>query len=61
LINGTPQEKRQRELEILDDGVTKLGGLIANPREWLFSLGLRVIRMRESNDVPHVIDVLSQT
>jgi Family of unknown function (DUF5995) len=61
LINGTPSEKLERELNILDDGVTKLGGLIANPREWLISLGLRVIRMRESNDVPHVIDVLSQT
>jgi hypothetical protein len=34
---------------------------VANPREWLLGLGLYVIRMRESNDVPHVIDVLSQT
>jgi hypothetical protein len=42
------------------NGVGKLGGLIANPREWLISLGLRVIRLRESNDIPHVIDVLSQ-
>jgi hypothetical protein len=61
MINSTPTEKLGRELEILDDGVAKLGGHIASPREWLISLGLRVIRMRESNDVPHVIDVLSQT
>lgn len=60
MINSTPTEKLGRELEILDDGVSKLGGLIANPREWLISLGLRVIRMRESNDVPHIIDVLSE-
>jgi len=61
MINSTPTNKLGRELEILDDGVAKLGSLIANPREWLISLGLRVIRMRESNDVPHIIDVLSQT
>ncbi|HEX6188248.1 MAG TPA: DUF5995 family protein [Pyrinomonadaceae bacterium] len=61
MINSTPAAKLGRELEILDEGVARLGALIANPREWLISLGLRVIRMRESNDVPHVIDVLSQT
>jgi Family of unknown function (DUF5995) len=60
MINSTPTDKLGRELEILDDGVAKLGRLIASPREWLISIGLRVIRMRESNDVPHVIDVLSQ-
>jgi hypothetical protein len=60
MINSTPTEKLGRELEILDEGVAKLGSLIANPREWLLSLGLRVIRMRESNDIPHIIDVLSQ-
>jgi hypothetical protein len=60
MINSTPTDKLGRELEILDQGVAKLGSLIANPREWLISLGLRVIRMRESNDVPFVIDVLSQ-
>jgi hypothetical protein len=61
LVNNTPVEKLGRELEILDDGVSKLGSLIASPREWLISLGLYIIRARESNDVPHVIDVLSQT
>ena len=61
MVNSTPAENLGRELEILDAGVAKLGSLIAHPREWLISLGLRVIRLRESNDVPHVIDVLSQT
>ncbi len=60
LINSTPTDKLGRELEILDDGVSKLGTLIANPREWLISFALRIIRLRESNDVPHIIDVLSQ-
>ena len=60
MINSTPTDKLGRELEILDDGVSKLGLLIGSPREWLISFGLRTIRMRESNDVRHVIDVLSQ-
>jgi hypothetical protein len=33
--------------------------LIGSPKEWLISLGLHVIRLRESSDVPHVIDALS--
>jgi hypothetical protein len=61
MINSTPTEKLGKELEILDHGVAQLGSHIASPREWLISLGLRTIRMRESNDVPHIIDVLSQT
>ena len=61
MINSTPIDKLGRELEILDEGVTKLGGLIASPKGFLLNLGLRVIRLRESNDVPHVIDVLSET
>ncbi len=60
MITSTPADKLGRELEILDEGVTKLAGLIASPRGWLLKLGLRVIRLRESNDVPHVIDVLSE-
>jgi hypothetical protein len=60
IVNSTPPDQLPRKLSILDDGVAKLGSLIANPREWLLGLGLYVIRMRESNDVSHVIDVLSE-
>jgi hypothetical protein len=60
IVNSTPPDQLPRKLSILDDGVAKLSSLIANPREWLLGLGLYVIRMRESNDVPHVIDVLSE-
>jgi Family of unknown function (DUF5995) len=60
MINSTPPDKLARELSILDEGVATLGALIGSPKEWLISLGLHVIRVRESNDVPHVIDVLSQ-
>lgn len=60
MVNSTPADRLARELSILDDGVAMLGTLIGSPKEWLISLGLHVIRVRESNDVPHVIDVLSQ-
>ena len=61
IVNSTPTEQLPRKLSVLDDGVAMLGSLIGSPREWLVSLGLRVIRLRESNDIPHFIDVLSQT
>ena len=60
MINSTPADRLARELNILDEGVATLGSLIGSPKEWLISLGLDVIRIRESNDVPHIIDVLSQ-
>jgi len=60
MINTTPPEQLARKLRILDEGVTILGSLVAHPRDWLVRMGLHVIRVPESNDVPHVIDVLSQ-
>jgi len=60
MINSTPTEALGRELEILDDGVAAFGSLVTHPKEWLISLGLRVIRLRETNDIPHIMDVLSQ-
>ena len=50
IVNSTPPNQLARKLRILDDGVAILGSLIGNPKEWLLSLGLRVIRLRESND-----------
>ena len=60
MVNSTPPEKLGTKLSILDDGVAMLGSLIGSPEGWLINLGLRGIRLRESNDVPHIIDVLSQ-
>jgi len=60
IVNSTPPDQLQRKLCILDEAVAVLGSLIGSPKEWMLSLGLYVIRVRESNDVPHVIDVLSQ-
>jgi hypothetical protein len=60
MINSTPTDQLGRELEILDDGVAMLSSLIGSPKEWLISLGLHVIRVRESSDVPQIIVALSQ-
>jgi Family of unknown function (DUF5995) len=61
IVNSTPTDQLGRKLSILDDGVATLGALIGSPKDWSLRLGLYVIRMRESSDVPHIIDVLSQT
>lgn len=60
MVNSTPPEKLGTKLSILDDGVAMLGSLIGSPNGWLIKLGLHGIRLRESNDIPHIIDVLSQ-
>ena len=45
----------------LDLDVSLLGRLVRSPLGLFVRLGLLVIRLRESNDIPHIIDVLSQT
>ena len=46
------------EIELRDAEATRRGRLLLNPG-WLLSLGLLVIRLRESNDIKRVIQVLS--
>ncbi|MBC8029594.1 MAG: hypothetical protein H7Z16_05740 [Pyrinomonadaceae bacterium] len=60
MVSTTPPGKLPVKLSVLDDGVAMLGSLVGSPKGWLINLGLRGIRLRESNDVPHIIDVLSQ-
>jgi len=48
-------------LNLLDVEVTLLANLVRNPIGLMFKLGLLVIRARESNNVPKVIEVLCQT
>lgn len=60
LASATPGESGPY-LAKLDRDVTLLGRLVRRPVGFLLPLGLLVIRLRESNDIPHVIDVLSQT
>jgi Family of unknown function (DUF5995) len=60
MVNSTSPGTLGTKLSILDDAVAMLGSLIVSPKGWLIDLGLRGIRLRESNDVPQIIDVLSQ-
>jgi hypothetical protein len=60
MVNSTPPEKLGTKLSVLDDGVAMLGSLVGSPKGWLINLGMRAIRVRESNDIPHIMDVLSQ-
>ncbi len=61
LLNTTSADKLPRKLHILDEGVALLGALVRSPKDLSLRLGLHAIRARESNDIPHIIDVLSQT
>jgi hypothetical protein len=51
-------EQWQPELDRRDREMTRLGRLVLNPG-WLLNLGLLVIRLRESNDIPKIIQVVS--
>ena len=48
------------ELARLDREVAALGSILWHPLGVLVNFGLLVIRLRESNNIPHTIDVLSQ-
>jgi hypothetical protein len=60
MLNSSSAEQRAEKLEILDNSVAAFGHLVRNPAGFLINLGLWIIRLRESNDIPHIIDVLSQ-
>lgn len=55
------QAQAKADIERLDGDIAFLGNLIRKPVGKIFRLGLFIIRLRESNDIPHCIDVLSQT
>jgi hypothetical protein len=60
MLNSSSPAERALKLAVLDDAVTAFGLLVRNPAGFLINLGLLIIRLRESNNVPHIIDVLSQ-
>jgi Family of unknown function (DUF5995) len=60
LATLSPAEQT-RKLEILDNAVAAFGNLLRSPKGLLVNLALSAIRLRESNDIPRIIDVLSQT
>jgi hypothetical protein len=48
----------QPELDRRDNDMTSLGRFVLNPG-WVLNAGLLVIRLRESNDIPKIIQVVS--
>jgi hypothetical protein len=58
-LASVPQEQWSGELKRLDQRTAILGKLIQHPG-YLMSTGLLAIRLRESSDVPLVIDTLSR-
>ena len=56
-----PPDRWDPELAKLDLEVTLLGRLVRRPIGTLINLGLRVIRSRETSDVPRIIEVLNET
>jgi hypothetical protein len=59
LASASPAEQA-RKLAVLDKAVAAFGHLIQKPAGILIRLGLWVIRLRETNNIPGIIDVLSQ-
>ncbi len=59
LADASP-EQQARKLAILDDAVAAFGRFLQKPPGVLIKLGLWVIRLRETSDIPRTIDVLSQ-
>jgi hypothetical protein len=60
MLNSSGPEQRAKKLLILDKAVADFGHLVSRPGGVLINAGLWLIRLRESNDIPHTIDVLSQ-
>jgi hypothetical protein len=55
------EEQARQEIARLDVSITRLGEIVWRPREFFVKLGLLVIRLRETSDIQHTIDVLSET
>lgn len=58
-LNALDAEQQAATIEHHDRATSLLGRLVYHPPGKLFNLGLFGIRLRESNDVPKIIDALS--
>ncbi len=59
-LNGLDSQQQAAAISDRDREIADLGKLVLRPPGILFKLGLTVIRLRESNDIPKVIDALSK-
>lgn len=58
-LNALDAVERPGAIQRRDQEIAELGRLVVNPSGVVFNAGLTVIRLRESSNVPRVIDVLS--
>ncbi|MGE0133223.1 MAG: DUF5995 family protein [Blastocatellales bacterium] len=58
-LNSLGEDERFAAVKTRDQGVVELGQRVYKPGRVILPLGLLAIRLRESSDVAHVIDVLS--
>lgn len=58
-LNALDKKELAGAIERRDEEIAKLGRLVVAPPGVVFKAGLTVIRLRESSDIPRVIDVLS--
>lgn len=58
-LNALDAVERPGAIQRRDQEIAKLGRLVLYPPGFFFKLGLTAIRLRESSDIPRVIDVLS--
>lgn len=58
-LNALDVVERPGAIQRRDQEISELGRLVVDPPGVIFNAGLTVIRLRESSDVPRVIDVLS--
>jgi hypothetical protein len=56
-----PQDEWSAPMDELDRKIASLGNKVADPGNPILSIGLLLIRARESNNVRHVIEVLNRT
>jgi hypothetical protein len=58
-LNALDAKERPGAIQRRDKEIAELGQLVLNPPGVFFKSGLMLIRLRESNDIPRVIDLLS--
>lgn len=57
-LNSLEEQQQTAAIALRDQEIARFGRLVAQPPGVYFKLGLLAIRLRESNNIPKVIDVL---
>lgn len=58
LLTCIPENRRPERIDVFDRNAMALARLVLDPPGWILKSGLRLIRLRETNDVRRVIEKL---